>query len=53
MEGGVGVMAGRGLTHVASEHVVGVGGDVPGQAKVTDLGHPAAGQQNVSAARSR
>ena len=35
-------------THVSPEDVVGVGSDVSGQAKVTDLGNSTLSQQDVS-----
>ncbi len=35
-------------THIASEHIAGISGDISCQPKVTDLRHPAVSQQNVS-----
>lgn len=36
------------LTYISFDHIVGVGGDVPGQAEITDLCHSALSQQDVS-----
>lgn len=34
-------------TYIAFDNIVAVRRDVPGKSKVTDLGHPAFGEQNV------
>lgn len=38
-------------THVSTEHIAGIGGNVSCQAKVADLRHPAVSQQNVSSCK--
>lgn len=35
-------------TYISFHHVVGVGGDVPGQAKITDLRQPSFSQEDIS-----
>lgn len=37
----------RSQTHIALDHIVGVSGDVPCQAKIADLGHPSLSKQDI------